>query len=717
MMNQTKLFTFVAFSLLAVALVAGFASAETLATWALDDVENGSPSNVHANVNAGSFTFGPGLTSSAFSADGGRAGSWSESGFDATDYFQISLTAPAGQEFTISDINFGERRSGQGIRDYQVQWSKNADFSGATTLVTRAVPDDDTERNGDISGLNINVDSGETIYVRWFGYNAEASTGTWRINDDTLSVEGTVNAVGNAPSLNIVNVQDLTKSQSGVIRVENDGNTALSSISVTSSGSFSVNLNPSGLFSLGVGESRTITVSSTDLDDLNFGNNIVTLTASASGGVSDTFQYNVEGTFCQAGSVGGDLVINNIDINNEGEGDDDEWKLLDTIEVEVEVENEGDEDIDDVMVEIGLFDSTGDNMVNDLEFDNSDEEEVDLGEINDGDEETVTFRFRIPADMDDGNYKLAVKVYSDDLGEDVECSDQSGDLSDDLYESVSIDREDDEGKFIAFEDIVLTPSQATCGDLVSLRTDVYNIGDEDQEQVRIDLRNAELGIDESYEIRSDLDEGDNEEIRIDFQIPQDAEDKSYPLELTAYYDYSRGNYRESSDDVTRVILQVLGCSPSSGGNGGSMGGGNMAAVSAFLDSDAVAGQELIVQTTITNLLNSDVTFVVDGDGYQSWSTLDDVSDRILDLGPGESQEVTFTFIVDDDAEGQESFEIEIRNGNDVETKEVSVNIAAASSGSGTSFNLGDNTFLWVIGLVNVVLIILIIVVAVRISRR
>lgn len=349
--------------------------------------------------------------------------------------------------------------------------------------------------------------------------------------------------------LTIINTNpDLTANQEFLVHLEN-----------FESWSDLVEINPSR-FIIDDGSSRTITLTF-EINPDAVGQKSFFLVVESEGKIQKKeVLLNIgEFSFCELGTVEDELKIKNVDINNEGEGKDDEWKLLDTIEVEVEVENDGDDDIDDVMVEIGLFDSNGDNVINDVYFDNSDEEEVDIGDLNDGDEETVRFKFRVPADMEDGNYKLAVKTYSDKLGEGVACDDGSSDLSDDLYERISIDREDDEGNFIAFEDVVLTSTQATCGDLISLGTDVYNIGDEDQDQVRINLRSLELGIDESYEITNDLDQGDKEEVRIDFQIPTNAQNKTYMLELSSQYDYRNGIYRESSDNSISLPILVVNC--------------------------------------------------------------------------------------------------------------------------------------------------------------
>lgn len=700
-----KSLTFVAFSILAIALIAGFVSADTIFS---DNFNDG-------DLNGWSIANTPEPLPQS-------AGFWANTG--------VIAVAMPGNDSTVGTSFLEKTVSTSGFQSIVVKYDRKLDgtfepsdhFTASYTingvdyvsLEDSSSPGDDSSFTSKTFNLLSSADDVSSFKIR-FTCTTNALSESCSI--DNVMIEGTPMSGGSSPSINVVKVQELTQSQNGIIRVENNGNSALSDISVTSSGDFSVSFAPSGLFDLAVGASRTITVSSDELGNLDFGSNIVTILATATGGLSDSVQFSIPGSFCEAGNQGGDLEIRNVKIDNTGSGKDDEWNLLDTVNIEVEIKNIGDDKIQDIFVELALYDSDGTNVISDLDFDNSDEEQFDLGSLSDSDRDTAIFTVRVPADFEDGSYKLAVKAYSDDVGEDEECIDTSSDLSDDTFESIDINRESDDGKFIAFDDVVLTPSQLTCGDLGTIVADVYNIGDEDQDQVKVNLRNAELGIDQSFEIRNNLDQGDNEEVRFNFQIPQNAKDKIYTLELTSQYDYNRGNYRQNSDDSHPVTLQILGCSPTTG-NGGSMGG-NMAAVSAFLDSDAVAGEEIVVKATITNLQSGDATYIIDADGYQSWAALDDVSDRILDLSGGESSEVTFTFIADDDAEGQNSFDIKIQNtaGGVDETKEVTVNISPKSTTGGSSFDLGNNSFLWIIGIVNVVLIVLIIVVAVRISRR
>lgn len=136
---------------------------------------------------------GTGLNTLTFSSSGASCSGWtSNTSPDTADYFQITIAPNTGYKLTINTIAFGERRSSTGIRMYQVRISNTANFSSYTTLATVSVPDDDLERDGTITGLNIIVNQGETLYIRWYGYMSESSAGTWRINDNTLLLAGTV---------------------------------------------------------------------------------------------------------------------------------------------------------------------------------------------------------------------------------------------------------------------------------------------------------------------------------------------------------------------------------------------------------------------------------------------------------------------------------------------------------------------------------------------
>ncbi|MCX7863057.1 MAG: lamin tail domain-containing protein [Bacteroidales bacterium] len=179
------------FFIVAILLFGLFNSNAQLATWPL--VADGNPTNVAQNVIAGVFKKGTGLNTLSFGSSGASCSGWTtNTNPDTADYYQITIAPNTGYRITINTIAFGERRSSTGIRMYQVRISNTPNFSSFTTLATVNVPDDDLERDGTITGLNIIINQGETLYIRWYGYQAESSAGTWRINDNTLSVSGTV---------------------------------------------------------------------------------------------------------------------------------------------------------------------------------------------------------------------------------------------------------------------------------------------------------------------------------------------------------------------------------------------------------------------------------------------------------------------------------------------------------------------------------------------
>tara|TARA_Y100000034_G_scaffold136964_1_gene217684 strand:- start:8 stop:1720 length:1713 start_codon:yes stop_codon:yes gene_type:complete len=517
---------------------------------------------------------------------------------------------------------------------------------------------------------------------------------------------------------------DLTESQSSTTLTLTNTNTTdmqnvTFSISSIISGSNQVIFNtPAAISNLAASGTSPVTVSySSIIGDFDFGRYDTTLTAtgtSSSATQTITFQKG----FCESGEVGGNLSIKDINIDNTGTGDEDEWFLLDDLEIEVEVENDGDIDIDEIIIELGLFNSDGENIIDDLDFENDDEEKIDAGDIEESgedDELTERFIFRVPADLEDENYKLTVKAYSDDLGESVECTDTASELdTNDIYKTIDVEREDDEGKFIAFEDNKLSVEEATCGEEITLDTTIFNIGDEDQDRVRVNLRNTKLGLDMTEEITSDLDKGDDSDVTFTFTVPNDAEDGTHLLVLTAEYDYkkSSGAYRESSDEEKRIPLKVIGC-----GTPSTPTEGRIATIAATLESDAVAGRELIVKSEITNIAGSTRSFVVDATGYDSWATLESISQRLITLSSGNSREVTFTFLPNRDATAeQKTFVISAQSGEVVETREVAVTLESPATGFSSLF-AGGNTLIWTIGIINIVLIILIIIVAVSLARR
>lgn len=430
----------------------------------------------------------------------------------------------------------------------------------------------------------------------------------------------------------------------------------------------------------------------------------------------ETFQ------FCQDGAIDESDLTLKVDIQNNGEGDDNSWLPLDTIEVEVELQNNKNFTLDNVMLELGLFkEGSSTNIIDDMMWISSDEELVDVGDIDEGDDNKFTFEFRIdPNEVDDANYILSVKAYPDN-DEDLMCIDFSSDLAEsqfgdsEYYAEININQESDRNKMVVVDtSSIATPIPASCGQNVIFSADLYNIGDKDfPDQVKVSLYNSELGLDLEEVVLGDMDAGDKSQVSFAFNVPKDVEEKPYPLYMRVYYDYDKDDetYGRISDDTFNAYLKVEG---------------NCAtivpvSVSATLESGGLAGEDLVVKAIVTNNGNTDKDFVLNAAGYTTWASVGTLSESVFTLAAGQSKEVIFTFNVNEDAEGTYYFNIEILSENQlVLNQAVSVLIEGTKKGffSGlTGSVIGGNSYIWGIGLLNLVLIVIIIILAVRVSRR
>src|SRR3989338_6066288 len=370
------------------------------------------------------------------------------------------------------------------------------------------------------TSINQNIIAGQSTPISFSLINSGSTTSslTWSVSipSGTISLPNT-NSIGSG--------------QNATLTVINTGNTALSiRMTETTSPLLGVVFSPQS-FSLSASQSQVVQSVLTSLGNIKFGLNTVSVRAEATNQNAAT-TYQIKKTFCSSGeTLNGNLSISNIDWTNDGQGDDNSWELLDEIEVEVEVANNNDRDDVDVIIELGLFDSSGKNVADDLIFlENSDgdSEEIEIN-INDDDEETVTWNFKVPADFDKGNYKLAIKAYDDDNGESRDCRDSSSDLDNNFFQSINIEETSDEGRFVIVDSIEMD-SQVTCGQTVTGQFTVFNVGEEDQDRVNIIIRNSKLGISESREITSDLDRGDDETLDFSITVPANAVNGNYVLE-------------------------------------------------------------------------------------------------------------------------------------------------------------------------------------------
>jgi hypothetical protein len=350
------------------------------------------------------------------------------------------------------------------------------------------------------------------------------------------------------------------------VNLTNNGAFNLTSVTLTPSSS-DVAVSPLS-FALNVSKSNTISVNSSKslIDSLSIGSHAYTISALGTNGTDNqtaSLSVNLVKSFCASGDVGGNISITNVDISNNGQGNKDKWYRLDTLTIDVDVKNVGSTDIgDDIIVELGLYDSSGNQVIDDLDFTSKDNEQFNIGSLDKSDKQTASFEFKVPADVSSGiGYKFVVKAYVDGSESQV-CTDSSSDLSNDLYfKSVEVKRESDPGKLIGFDNIKLTQDTLTCGDTGSLSVTAYNLGSKKQDQTKFTLTNTALGISQSIVVKKDLQERDKALLQFSFAVPTNAKDGTYVLSLDANYGYrsSVDEYEDSLDEPARVSFKVIGC--------------------------------------------------------------------------------------------------------------------------------------------------------------
>ncbi|MEX0920151.1 MAG: putative S-layer protein [Candidatus Pacearchaeota archaeon] len=408
----------------------------------------------------------------------------------------------------------------------------------------------------------------------------------------------------------------------------------------------------------------------------------------------------------------GQLEIRDIefDVLNGFGDDEDFWYPLDEVEVEFEVENNGNFDIEDIEIETCLYDVSAERCI-------MDEDDMDLSlndfDLDEGDDQSIILTLKInPDDLRAGNdeYRLYVSAVGEIDDRDSGFDGDSTGTSD--FRGIEIITDEE---FIIIGNMQ-TPESVSCGQTVEITADVWNIGDDDLDDDEVFLRvfNGDLGLNEVIEFVSGIDAMDSERISFNLNVPNDAEEKLHRIEVTAYDDEDMGDndiYENGEGDEAdySVFINVQDCATFE----------DLTAISASLDSEAVAGKQLSIKAAILNLDSKSNTYVLSASGHESWADSLNIDTSTFILGEGDSQESILTFDVSKDAEGTQEFVLEVTSGGKTISQPVSVNIEPRSRfPSITGFTIGgENTYLWGLGILNIILVLVIIFVAVRIARR
>ena len=150
------------------------------------------------------------------------------------------------------------------------------------------------------------------------------------------------------------------------------------------------------------------------------------------------------------------------------------------------------------------------------------EEEGEIKDIKAEKDDDVTIDFTIPLEVDEGDYDVLIEIEGDD---------ENGTAHAVEYElELEVQKEDNDVKFLRN---TITPSEIKFGRTVQLSTAVINTGADDEDDVSLEVTNAELGVNfrETFDLSNDpFDEDSKFSKTFTTTIPQDVAPGIYTLQ-------------------------------------------------------------------------------------------------------------------------------------------------------------------------------------------
>jgi len=417
-----------------------------------------------------------------------------------------------------------------------------------------------------------------------------------------------------------------------------------------------------------------------------------------------TLTINLKNTLCTFRDDGYlDVSIDDVKVIN-GFGSDTTWYPLDEIEAKVNVANNGNDTIRSIVVKWELYDKTSQKRI--LKGEESD------FSLKDGDDQTVIIDFKLDsASLKSGdNYVLYVWATGKD--EAFSGSPSTCVSTDNIESNLGVLDVTIDSHFVILDslEIVGIPS---CGETIQVSGKVWNIGDSDESDIYLKVYNTALGISQRVEV-GDIDSLESKDILFNVALSENAEEgKSYDITFLVYDD-SDDIFESSNGDKSEFNIPISIAS-------GSCSTELPVSVSANLETAAKAGEEFSVKATITNTASVKKTFTFELSDYTTWASLVSVDKTGVTLEAGKSADVLIKLKANEGISGNKNFNIVMKEGSKILTQPVSVSVAGKGFGgfniTGLFSGLGGNTYLWAIGALNILLVFVIIIVAVRVVRK
>ena len=173
------------------------------------------------------------------------------------------------------------------------------------------------------------------------------------------------------------------------------------------------------------------------------------------------------------------------------------------------------------------------------------EEETSEFDLNPDESHSETFSFKTPVEVDEGDYAVMIDIEGeDDNGKKREAS---------LSLTLQVEKESHD---VQIRSAVLSPTKIICGGTAVLSTTIYNFGKNSEDEVRLKIKNSELGIniDEfPIELGNELLEDDSK-LSKSYAIPVSKQASGlYPIEIWLYYN------DDVLDDYRKLELNAEKC--------------------------------------------------------------------------------------------------------------------------------------------------------------
>lgn len=175
-------------------------------------------------------------------------------------------------------------------------------------------------------------------------------------------------------------------------------------------------------------------------------------------------------------------------------------------------------DIEDIKVKVTIEDiDNGDDL----------EEESNEFDLNAQDDKTVTLKFKVPLNVDEDTFNVLIEADGED---------ENGTSYEQTFEvELEVEKEKHDLRFLNLE---LSPIVISCNRVVSINYKIINVGQEDEENAALEVKNNELGlnfIEDGISIDSGIEDNTfSKSARI--KISDETESGNYPITINVYSD-------------------------------------------------------------------------------------------------------------------------------------------------------------------------------------